>query len=467
MTQHLTDYLAVATDWHRRGFFTTPVKPGAKHPRLDNWNKRPAKNLSVAMQHAYDYPHDDVGLVSTRGIDRPFWFDIDHASVEETIYRETGQRLPRTLTTLSRPLTAPHKKHLCYRQTAYSISMWRTEMTGIRDFSMPPDSDGKIPNLFDIKGCGGGGFVVAGGCCRQTMTATGIVNEQYTADDAPVTDVPEWLVKWVLARYQKFRTEDAIRRAADADLARTMKAALTKAETERRVIAFEYDKAKDALSIDAKGGALVPKEYRNGFLKSLAGELATRGIPRTQTEQMLQVAAGLCEPYSGGDDERDKAVQNIVNRLRIGNLWIGRTYLRDDEFTGEKDTSSLVSSLDKLPDRLKVLRQAAKGLPWNSGDLTSHFMNEQLRQAAHMAGVDCGTADDWKKAVSTALKGLGAKSQRSRQPNGRLVWTWYLEPALRPIAVEGGGSTSNVVNFTGENKDLGAFEPSQEGSCVN
>ena len=27
-----TDYLAVASEWHHRGFFTTPVKPGAKHP---------------------------------------------------------------------------------------------------------------------------------------------------------------------------------------------------------------------------------------------------------------------------------------------------------------------------------------------------------------------------------------------------------------------------------------------------
>ena len=451
---HLTDYIAVATDWHRRGFFTTPVKPGAKHPRLNEWNTRPAKNLSVAMQHAYDYPHDDVGLVSRRGIGNKVWIDIDHPSFEDAIYRETGNRLPHTLTTLSRPLTAPYKKHLCFRQTAHSFSTWRTEMTGIRDFSMPAGSDGKIPNLFDVKGCGGGGFVVAGGCWRQTMTPAGIVYEQYTSDDAPVVDVPEWLVKWVLARYQKFRAEDAVRRAAEADLARTIKAALTKAETERRVVAFEYDKAKDALSIDAKGGALVPKEYRNGFLKSLAGELATRGIPRNQTEQMLQVAAQLCEPHAN-DDERDKEIQRIVNRLRIGNVWIGRTFLREDE------TSSHESSHDKSGERLGVLRQAAKGLPWNLGELPSHLVNERLRQAAVDAGCSIGKPENWRKAVSTALGAIGAKVRNVSDGRGKLVKVWSLPSS--PIVVDTGSSTTNVVNSHENLKDLAAR--AEEGSC--
>jgi hypothetical protein len=457
---NLTDYLAVATEWHRRGFFTTPVKPMAKHPRFNDWTKHPAKNLSTATQNAYDYPHDDVGLVSARGVGRPFWIDIDHHSVEDRIFRATGRRLPRTLTTSSRPKTAPWKKHLCFRQTTYSISQWRTEMSGIRDFSVPKGSDGKIPNLCDVKGVGGGGFVVAAGCCRQTVTPDGIVDEQYTVtDDAPILDVPDWLVDWVISQYRKFRSEDAVRRAAEADLNRITKAALTKAETERRVMEFEYDPTKGVLSLDAKGGALVPKEYRNGFFKSLGGELATRGIPKAVTERMLQVAAEVCEPFSGGDDERDKAIQSVVNRLRVGNLWLGRAQIRNAEPSSlvNQDPSSLVSSLAKPPTRLSILRHAAKGLPWGSGDLPSHLVNSRLRDAISQAHLDCGTEVDWKKAVSTALKGIGAKSHKFRSPSGRLIWAWSLmskqpQDQEQPQAVH-----SNVVNFTGENMDLAAF----------
>jgi Bifunctional DNA primase/polymerase, N-terminal len=451
---HQTDYLAVAQEWHRRGFFTTPVKPGAKHPRLNDWNTHPAKNLSVAQQHAFDYPHDDVGLVSTRGVGHFCWLDIDHRSVEDRIFRATGLRLPKTLTTLSRPKTAAWKTHLCFRQTAYSVSHCRTEMTGIRDFTMTErDDKGRVPNLFDVKGCGGGGFVVAGGCCRQIETPDGLVNEQYTADDAPIIDIPDWLVDWLLAEYRKFRSEDAKRIAAEAELTRTMKSALTSADTELRGVMFEYDPTKDFLSIDAKGGALIPKEYRNGFLKSLGGELATRGIPRNQTERMLQIAAEICEPFE--DDERDKAIQSIINRLRIGNVWIGRAQIRDAEkphVTGDVTGNS--KSL------LSVLRHAAKGLPWDSGNLSSHFVNERLRNAAKCAGVVCESDGSWKKAVSRALAGIGAKSKKSRSPSGRLVWVWSMEnQEQNQNQDQPQAGTHNVVTCHWSNKDLAAFEP--------
>ena len=107
--------------------------------------------------------------------------------------------------------------------------------------------------------------------------------------------------------------------------------------------------------------------------------------------------------------------------------------------------------------RVSVLRHAAKGLPWSSGDLPSHLVNSRLRDAMSQAHLDCGTEVDWKKAVSTALKGIGAKSHKFRSTSGRLIWVWSLmskQPQDRepPQAVH-----SNVVNFTGENMDLAAF----------
>ena len=451
-----TDYLAVAKDAHARGFCTTPVKPMAKHPRLNKYNTCPATNLSIATQNSYDYPHDDVGLVSRKGIKNFCWLDIDWHGVEGMIFRDTGHRLPRTLTTSSRPITAPWKKHLCFRQTAFSVSLWRTEMSGIRDYDIV--EDGEIPNLFDVKGVGGGGFVVSAGCCRVTEFPKGsgtFINEQYTyTDDWGVIDIPDWLVRWVLDWWKRFNKARAIRAAAEADARRREQSARMKADTELRVAIFEYDPTKGVLSIDAKGGALVPKEYRNGFLKSLGGEVATRGIPRDQTERMLQIAAELCESYTE-DDDRDKAIQKVVNRLRVGNLWIGRAQLRDaeGEFTGDSDASLLASSLVNPPTRLSTLRHAAKSLPWGLGDLPSHLVNERLRAAMRTAGLNCGTEVDWKKAVSTALRGIGAKSRKSRSSSGRLVWVWYWK------SPDKSKQDGNVVNFTGENKDLAPSEP--------
>jgi hypothetical protein len=275
-----TDYLAVANEWHRRGFYTTPVKPMAKHPRLDRWNVHPAKSVSEIKQHAFDYPGDDVGLVSRKGVGKVFWLDIDHSSVEAEIFKETGQKLPRTLTTSSRPKSAPWKKHLCFRQTAYSVSQWRTEMTGIRDFTLIENPQGetvydRVPNLFDVKGVGGGGFVVAAGCVRQIehpKDSGKFITEKYTiTDDVPIIDVPAWLVDWLLARYRRFRRDEMVAKAAEADLQRTLKDSLAHANAEVKTLLFEDDPSKPFLSIDLKRGECVPQTYRNGFLKSIAG----------------------------------------------------------------------------------------------------------------------------------------------------------------------------------------------------
>jgi hypothetical protein len=53
------------------------------------------------------------------------------------------------------------------------------------------------PTLFDVKGVGGGGYVVAPGSIRAN-------GEVYTViDDLPVTDVPNFLVDWLASRLRK------------------------------------------------------------------------------------------------------------------------------------------------------------------------------------------------------------------------------------------------------------------------
>jgi hypothetical protein len=409
-----TDYLAVARAAHKMGFNTTPVEPGRKKPRLRGFNKHPATTLSKAWQNAHDYPHDDVGLVSRKGLNRVCWLDIDYQTVEETIFKETGHKLPRTMTTSSRPKTAPWKKHLCFRQTAYSVSKWSTEMTGIRDYSIV--EDGEVPNLFDVKGCGGGGFVVAPGCCRQIEHPKGsgkFVTEYYTLTDrSGIIDAPDWLVDWVLVRYRKFRVDHAEQMAAEAEKRQAEKITTAQKIIGQRVEAFKFDE-KDCLSIDCKRGGLVPKEFRNGFMKAVAGELATRGILKANIGKILMVIADQCEDTQEYKDS--SAIQSILNGLRVGNVWISRKQWQESEVSHDMSHDT--------PNLRAVLRQAAKDLPWHQGDLSSEFVRTKLEAAARKQGCIIGTPERFRQTLSRAMRGI-AKATTMTKGRGKLTTIW-------------------------------------------
>jgi hypothetical protein len=412
-----TDYYAVAREAHKAGFATTPVQPGAKHPRLKGWNKHPAANLSTIKQHSFDYPHDDVGLVSRRGLNRVCWLDIDYRTVEDMIFKETGHRLPRTRTVSSRPKTAPWKKHYCFRQTAYSLSKWATEMTGIRDYSNV--ENGEVPNLFDIKGVGRGGFVVAPSCCRQVEHPKGsgtFVTEYYTLTDrSGIIDVPDWLVDWVLTRYRKFRVDHAERMAAEAEKRQAEKATTAQKIIGQRVEAFKFDESKNCLSIDCKRGGLVPKEFRNGFMKSIAGELATRGILKANIGKMLMVIADQCEDAQ--EYKESSAIQGILNGLRVGNVWISRKQWHDSVSHDVSHDNS------NAPDLRRVLRQAVKELPWHRGDLSSEFVSKTLEAAARKQGCTIGKPERFRRTLSRAMAGI-AKSKSLSKGQGKLIKVW-------------------------------------------
>jgi hypothetical protein len=412
-----TDYLAVARAAHKMGFDTTPVEAGCKKPRLKRFNTHPAKTLSQAWQHAHDYPHDDVGLVSRRGVNRVCWLDIDYKTVEDMMLKETGHRLPRTLTTSSRPTTAPWKKHYCFRQTPYSLSKWRTEMTGIRDYSIV--ENGEVPNLFDMKGVGGGGFVVAAGCCRQTEHPKGsgkYVTEYYTLTDrSGIVDVPDWLVDWVLARWRQFNRDRAERSAAEAEKRHAAQVNAAQTMIGQRVEAFKFDETKETLSIDCKRGGLVPKEFRNGFMKSVAGELATRGILKPNIGKMLMVIADQCE--SAQEYKESSAIQGILNGLRVGNVWISRKQWQHSEVSHDMPH-------DKVPDLRATLKTAAKELPWYRGDLTSEFVRTKLEEAARKLGCVIGSPERFRQTLSRAMRGI-AKPKTVSKGRGKLVTVWH------------------------------------------
>jgi hypothetical protein len=202
------DFLAVATAAIGRGFAVTPVDPNGKGGVFWGQYTHPAKNRSEVTQLSKDFPHCNVGIVSRRGVGNFCFLDIDGEGVMEQIEKETGNKMPETLVVQSQPRGKPWKRHFYFRQTPLSYTTFQKEITGIRDLSAP-NGDGKYPNRYDLKGIGGGGYVVAAGSVREN-------GEVYTYEhDGPIAEIPDWLVNWIREDVHKYRSQAARLREAE------------------------------------------------------------------------------------------------------------------------------------------------------------------------------------------------------------------------------------------------------------
>jgi len=111
-------FLRVALAARSRGFPVTPLRD--KRPFLPAWNRQPLTTETEIRTAAKEYPTCDVGLVMKRKVGEPFAIDVDSPGVIERLERETQMTLPETYTVLSRPVTAPYKRHIFFRHTEYS-----------------------------------------------------------------------------------------------------------------------------------------------------------------------------------------------------------------------------------------------------------------------------------------------------------------------------------------------------------
>src|SRR5580658_2884336 len=111
-------FLEIAMAARARGFVITPLRD--KRPFLHAWNRHPLTTETEIRTAAKEYPTCDVGLVLKRRVHEPFAIDIDVPGVIERMEHETGEALPATYTVLSRPVTAPYKRHIFFRHTHYS-----------------------------------------------------------------------------------------------------------------------------------------------------------------------------------------------------------------------------------------------------------------------------------------------------------------------------------------------------------
>jgi Bifunctional DNA primase/polymerase, N-terminal len=204
-------FLELATAMLKRGFAVTPVDPNAKGGRLWWQYKYFVTNLSEVIQLSKDYTDHNVGIVSRRGVGNVCFLDIDGEGVLEQIEAETGHKMPETLVVQSRPQSALWKRHFYFLQTPESFAAFQKEITGIADLSIT-DAEGKHPNRYDLKGVGGGGYVVAPGSVRDN-------GEVYAFEhDKPIDEIaklPEWLITWTKEDVHKYRSQTAKLRDAE------------------------------------------------------------------------------------------------------------------------------------------------------------------------------------------------------------------------------------------------------------
>jgi hypothetical protein len=171
------NFFTIAMAARARGFAVTPVRD--KRPFLPAWNRHPLMTETEISTAAKEYPTCDVGVVLKRRVGEPFAVDVDAPGVTERIVHETGRALPGTYTVLSRPETAPHKRHVFFRHTPYSCSVFKKNV---------------FAGQYDLIGTGPRGLqVVSEGCVRPD---TGEVRR---GNGLAIANCPDWLVDWLAA----------------------------------------------------------------------------------------------------------------------------------------------------------------------------------------------------------------------------------------------------------------------------
>jgi len=189
-------FLRVALAARSRGFPVTPLRD--KRPFLPAWNRHPLTTETELLTAAKEYPKCDVGLVMNREVGKPFAIDVDVPGVIERLERETQMTLPETYTVLSRPETAPYKRHIFFRHTEYSDRVFTKNVNA---------------GEYDLIGVGTRALqVVSEGCVRPDT------GETRTGNGLPIADCPDWLADWLVSDSKRLRNEraaDARRRSAE------------------------------------------------------------------------------------------------------------------------------------------------------------------------------------------------------------------------------------------------------------
>ena len=359
-------FLKVAMAARARGFAVTPLRD--KRPFLPAWNKHPLRTETEITMAAREYPTCDVGLVLKRQVGQPFVIDIDSEGVIERLEEEPGNSLPATYVVLSRPMTEPWKRHLFFRHTPYTCSLFTKNVNA---------------GEYDLIGTGIRALqVVSEGCVRPDT------EEIRTGNGLAIADCPPWLADWLITDSRRLRNELV------AEMRRRMAAG-------RQVLA-EVAEEKAAERRRETGYDKHGKSERYRYLQSKARTLCNAGVAKERLPNEL--LAQYFEDYGPvkEDDpngwplpELKQKIQSIVNNpaLKRGNP----PPVRPLKSTGLVLNGSPDTAWTK---RLKLARS---------------FNDTMMSQEVYdRLGLDIKNANH-KRVVSRVMKAAGFLAERGRR----------------------------------------------------
>jgi len=359
-------FFKIAMAARARGFVVTPLRD--KRPFLHAWNKHPLTTETEIRTAAKEYPACDVGLVMKREVGEPFAIDIDGPNVIERMEHETGKTLPATYTVLTRPVTAPYKRHIFLRHTHYSCAVF---------------TKNAFAGEYDLIGVGLRGLqVVSEGCVRPDTGEVRIGNR------LPIAACPDWLADWLVSDSKRLLADKTAEvRRGRAELKRILKEVAAENAAER---------------MKQNGYEKHAREDRYRYLVSKARTLSNAGVAkdRLPAEMLAQYVADYGEireddPNGWKLSELKTKIQSVINNpeLKRGNP----PPIRPRTATG------LV--VKKRPESIWERRvKIARDLPEK---MTSTEVYDRL-------GLDRQKPGD-KKVASRVMKAAGFAAKRGRR----------------------------------------------------
>jgi hypothetical protein len=412
-------YLEIALEQLSRGFPTCPTE--SKHGVRWNQFSNPANNKSLVRVDAESYPNGNVGVVGTRGVGNLCFLDIDCMGLAERIESETGHTLPGTYTVQSSPTRAPYKRHLYFKQTECLLKHFH------KRFSYKDTNDRRIDTagrkyfheLYALKGVGRGDFVVAAG---NTFVKDGVPETYTVLVDAPVQEIPDWMVGWLVAEQRKNRSETS-KASRAAYEART-----TNADAE--TYPDEQIKAYMKWRVENLVGLLTPKNRK---------KMSKHVVDWVERESKMLFANG--EQFLS----EEKNMNKIYDRIKKAPFRKGSGFdpikVNNDE-VAVSDTGALVITNLRPRRPRQVMADSLKGLRTPA---TSEQVRLRMGEALAEIGVTLTNSANHRKWVHRACKDADLKLMAGQWVRLRHTYSEKI-PITTPLSQHTGSGTGTACD---------------------